>query len=236
MPKQPPVIATWLLRHLGCSPNNEAVLGDLAEEYSRKGAVWYWRQVLKAIPVSAFREVRGHKWMAVRAIVVAFVVWTFFIRSEPTISYFLPDGPHPSLDLAQAPRHPIGVAGALLYEPVFKGFVLKHNNPVVFLLWIQILLPLTVWAICGWIVGHVDIRLDPKLRIHFHRDLVIVFAGWMLLLHLLLIGPAISHMVDAGASHLVIPVVGYAAASIVAILVGGSLRRTNAGVSRVSNS
>ena len=27
-PKQPPVVATWLLRHLGSSPNNDAVLGD----------------------------------------------------------------------------------------------------------------------------------------------------------------------------------------------------------------
>ena len=137
--------------------------------------------------------------------------------------------------LSQAPRHPIGIASALLYEPVFKGFVLKHSNPVAFLVWIQILLPLTVWAICGWIVGHVDIRLDPKLRIHFHRDLVIVFAGWMLLLHLLLIGPTIHYMAGVGASHLVIPVVAYAAASIVAILFGGSLRRTNASVSRVPN-
>ena len=34
--KHPPVIPTWLLRTLGCSPNNEAVLGDLAEDYLRK--------------------------------------------------------------------------------------------------------------------------------------------------------------------------------------------------------
>ena len=40
-----------------------------------------------------------------------------------------------------------------------------------------------VWAICGWIVARVDIRLDPpKLRIHYRRGLVIVFAAWMLLL------------------------------------------------------
>ena len=225
-PKQPPVIATWLLRHLGSSPNNEAVLGDLAEEYSRKGAMWYWRQVLKAIPVSAFREARGHKLMAVKGVVVAFVVWTIFVGSDPTISYFLPEGPHPSLDLSQAPNHPIGVAWALLYQPVVKGHIVKHNNPVVFLLWIQILLPLAVWAICGWIVARVDIRLDPpQLRIHFRRDLVIVFACWMLLMHLLLIGPAMNSLVARGAAHLALPLAAYAVASVAAILLGGSLRR-----------
>jgi predicted membrane-bound mannosyltransferase len=217
-PKRPPVIATWLLRNLGCSPNNEAVLGDLAEEFLRKGATWYWRQALKAIPVSALREVRGHKWLAVRAVVVAFVVWTAFIGSELTLSYFLPPGPHPSFDLVQASRQPIGGAGALLYEPVFKGFLLEHSNPVVFVLWIQILLPLMVWALIGWIVARVDIR-------NYRRDLVVIFACWMAVVHLVLIGPAISYMVGLGASHLVIPIAAYAATSIAAILLGGSLHR-----------
>lgn len=217
-PKHPPVIATWLLRNLGSGPNNEAVLGDLAEEFSRKGAMWYWRQALRAIPVSALREVRGHKWLAVRAVVVAFVLWTVFVGSELTLSYFLPPGPHPSFDLVQASRHPIGGAGALLYEPVFKGFVLEHSNPVVFVLWIQILLPLLVWAMIGWIVARVDIR-------SYRRDLVVAFACWMVVVHLLLIGPMISYMVGVGASHLVIPSVAYAVLSIAAILLGGSLHR-----------
>jgi hypothetical protein len=186
--------------------------------------MWYWRQALKAIPVSAFREVREHKWMVVKAVVVALVVWTFFVGSELTLSYFLPPGPHPSFDLAQASRH--GAVWALLYEPVFKGLHLRPRNPVAFVLWIQILLPLMVWAMIGWIVARVDIRLDPpKLRMHYRRDMVIVFACWMLLVHLLLIGPAIRYMVGVGASHLVIPVVAYAVSSIGAILLGGSLHR-----------
>jgi hypothetical protein len=53
--------------------------------------------------------------MAVMA--VAFVVWTIFIGSDPTISYFVPAGPRPSFDLAQAPHHPIETAWALLYQP-----------------------------------------------------------------------------------------------------------------------
>ena len=39
-----------------------AVLGDLAERYSQNGgAIWYWRQALKAIPVSLFREIQGYR-------------------------------------------------------------------------------------------------------------------------------------------------------------------------------
>jgi hypothetical protein len=111
-----------------------------------------------------------------------------------------------------------------LYQPVFKGFVLEHSNPVLFLLWIQILLPLMVWAICGWIVARVDVALT-KPYIRYRRDLVIVFACWMCLVHLLLIGPMIRHMFSVGASHLVIPAIAYAIGSIAAILFGGSLHR-----------
>jgi predicted membrane-bound mannosyltransferase len=101
---------------------------------------------------------------------------------------------------------------------VFKGFLLEHSNPVVFVLWIQILLPLMVWALIGWIVARVDIR-------NYRRDLVVIFACWMAVVHLVLIGPAISYMVGLGASHLVIPIAAYAATSIAAILLGGSLHR-----------
>jgi len=60
--KQPPRIATWLLKQLGCGPNQDAVLGDLAEQYTRKGSdMWYWRQTLKAIPVSFLREIQGSR-------------------------------------------------------------------------------------------------------------------------------------------------------------------------------
>ena len=32
--QRPPRLATWVLRHFGLSPNNDAVLGDLVERYS----------------------------------------------------------------------------------------------------------------------------------------------------------------------------------------------------------
>ena len=239
-PKQPPVVATWLLRHLGSSPNNDAVLGDLAEEYSRKGAMWYWRQVLKAIPVSAFREARGHKWMAARAVVVGLAVWTVFVGFylRPTLNGGLAPSYFGGTVIDEYKIPTIASASYLLWAPVALSAVfLKPRNPVVFLLWIQILLPLTVWAICGWIVARVDIRFDLRdgwhrpqkssgleLSIHFHRDLVIVFACSILLLHLLLLGRYIS-LVGPAANGFLGPLAAYAAASVAAILLGGSLHR-----------
>ena len=48
--RQAPGIATWFLKQFGCSPNNESLIGDLAEEYGQgRSRVWYWRQVKIAI-------------------------------------------------------------------------------------------------------------------------------------------------------------------------------------------
>ena len=33
--RRAPVIATWLLRHFGCSPQTEHVIGDLVERYEQ---------------------------------------------------------------------------------------------------------------------------------------------------------------------------------------------------------
>jgi len=54
--KRTPGIATWLLQHFGCGPDNEAMMGDLAERY-RKGETraWYWKQVMVAIALTGVR-------------------------------------------------------------------------------------------------------------------------------------------------------------------------------------
>lgn len=74
-PSRPPKFATWLLKYLGCSDSNDAVLGDLAERYQQGTTRWYWKQVLTAIVVSAFNQIRGHKVLTLRTV---FVGWSFF--------------------------------------------------------------------------------------------------------------------------------------------------------------
>jgi hypothetical protein len=80
---QPSSLATWLLRHFGCGPNIDVVIGDLSERYAAgRSRLWYWRQATCAIVVGFFENARTHKLMALRAIAlgwaVNFVEWRAF--------------------------------------------------------------------------------------------------------------------------------------------------------------
>jgi hypothetical protein len=71
----PPTIAKWLLRHFGSSPNNESVIGDLDERYRHgRSYFWYWRQAFHAIVASFFNEVWGHKLLAIRALLIGWII------------------------------------------------------------------------------------------------------------------------------------------------------------------
>ncbi|HKV93050.1 MAG TPA: hypothetical protein VJW20_10935 [Candidatus Angelobacter sp.] len=60
----PPGIATWMLEHLTFGRKNEALAGDLLEEFRRgRPATWYWRQVLVAIVIGFAGEL-GTQWAA----------------------------------------------------------------------------------------------------------------------------------------------------------------------------
>jgi hypothetical protein len=73
--EQPPRLATCLLKHFGCSPNKDAVIGDLDERYANgRSASWYWRQVLISIITSVVVEVRAHKLHAVRVLVLGWLL------------------------------------------------------------------------------------------------------------------------------------------------------------------
>jgi hypothetical protein len=60
-PTGPPPVATWMLEHLTAGPSNEALAGDLLEDFHRgRSRGWYWRQVLGAIAISCSREILNH--------------------------------------------------------------------------------------------------------------------------------------------------------------------------------
>jgi hypothetical protein len=60
-PTESVALATWILEHLTFGSHNEALAGDLLEELRRgRSAVWYWRQVLSAIRVSAVSQFRDY--------------------------------------------------------------------------------------------------------------------------------------------------------------------------------
>jgi hypothetical protein len=80
--QQPPRLARWLLKHFGSSSDNEALLGDLAEQYVEKGRpAWYWRQAIGAILVDFFKEIRGNKWLAARGLLTGWAVSIVFNKT-----------------------------------------------------------------------------------------------------------------------------------------------------------
>jgi hypothetical protein len=73
----PPGLATWLLQRLAV---NDSIIGDLIERYRNgRSAAWYWRQALFAIIAGAFHDVRAHKLLALRAIVLGYVCCETFM-------------------------------------------------------------------------------------------------------------------------------------------------------------
>jgi hypothetical protein len=77
--RQPPRVATMLLRRLA-PPGEEALLGDPVEEYTagRSGA-WYTRQVVAAIiAIGTFRGITEHKLLALRAIAIGWIALLLF--------------------------------------------------------------------------------------------------------------------------------------------------------------
>ena len=77
---QPPRIARWVLNHFGCSPNNDAVIGDLDERYQQgRSSSWYWRQALVTLIVGFCHELRTHKGVAIKAVIRGW--WLMYLSS-----------------------------------------------------------------------------------------------------------------------------------------------------------
>jgi hypothetical protein len=93
----PPRFAAWLLQHLGCSVDNDAVLGDLAERFREgKTSAWYWMQTLTAIAVSTFEDIHARKVLALRAVLagcfVQISIQVLMTRYFPLVPYWVPLG------------------------------------------------------------------------------------------------------------------------------------------------
>jgi len=193
--------------------------------------MWYWRQAVGGIAVSFFREIRTHKWLAARALLTGWGIWIVFAMSIPALvtPYFL-GGNALGIDIDL--RHPIGMAWALLWEPVFIPATMNLLRPSPFSFVFSFALSLIAWSIVGWVVARADFGFDPgsnssaglSLVVRLNRDLVLQFAGSILLMHLLGIGPYI-HFTGPPAYPLIGPLAVNAAISVLGILLGGGILR-----------
>jgi hypothetical protein len=68
----PPAIPTWMLEHCTAAGCDASLSGDLLEEFRNgRSAAWYWRQVLAAIAISCWRDVRNHRNAVVFAVILS---------------------------------------------------------------------------------------------------------------------------------------------------------------------
>jgi hypothetical protein len=59
-----PAVATWILEHMPLGVCDEALAGDLLEDFRQgRSLPWFWRQVLVAILLGFFKEIRS-QWTA----------------------------------------------------------------------------------------------------------------------------------------------------------------------------
>jgi len=91
--ENPPAVARWILEHLVPGKKNDALAGDLLEEFRcGRSSLWYWRQVLSAFVLGFMQESRmnwsvfvfAFFWaLPASALWIAVIRWqsgTFFAR------------------------------------------------------------------------------------------------------------------------------------------------------------
>lgn len=238
----PPRIATWMLKRFGSGPNIETLLGDLAEQYQQdSSATRYWRQALKAIPVSFFRDVRAHKWSVAKSLMTGWILWILAAILLFPIAHYDPyadkNAPQVSFDYVSA--GPLVGSMAFMTLPAWGTSMHSPETPrsplAAFLF--AMALPAVVGAMSGWLAARWQVcaQLNPAtLRLErVHRDrqtsVVLLFAGSVLFVNLLPLafwfGPPIPFLNPL--------LMVNAAVSVVGILLGGGLFRDRSRV--VSN-
>lgn len=86
---KPPALATWMLEHFVLGIDEDALAGDLLEEFRHRSVAWYWRQVLIAIFVGLAKE-PGRQWRAAGFALAWTVASDIALRSVYLSSFFRP--------------------------------------------------------------------------------------------------------------------------------------------------
>ena len=81
----PPAMAMRLLALVGSTPNHQALVGDLVEQYREgRSRAWFWRQTAAALLRAMAGDIRGHKLLALRAIAVG---WGLYFAFSFPVNY-----------------------------------------------------------------------------------------------------------------------------------------------------
>ena len=136
--KQPPRLGMLVLQRLG--PQNDALAGDLAEEYrAGRSVAWYWWQVLASVVVGATRELWTHKWLGVH-VVAAYVGIQAFLGYVWRVIWF---------------RTPLSSQVQEFSDSVWGPSDPLVNAPY---RWISIVAALPVMTLAGWVLAKLSDR------------------------------------------------------------------------------
>jgi hypothetical protein len=81
----PPKFAQWLMRSLGCSQNNETMLGDIQEQFvAGKSRLWFWQEVAVAIITGGYPSIFTSR----RLIMKRAMVWTMALVGVFFLGYW----------------------------------------------------------------------------------------------------------------------------------------------------
>ena len=190
---QPPRLAIVLLHRL--APANDALAGDLAEEFRRRrSGLWYWRQVTGAIVFGAFREIRDHKAATLRAIALGF---TFVWLISRYVMYEI-----------------LRYDEWLFTRGLIRWFYVNGYGLPAWASW-----PATavMFAVSGWIVGRTHRRYGPSMVLAyaaFVESVLCAIGVWRLIYY-----PSLLHPVSA----IFVVAVFQSFACLVPALIGGLL-------------
>jgi hypothetical protein len=158
----PPVLATWLLGLMDSSAWKDAAAGDLFEDYQRRRAPgWYWRQVWIVIAFAVAKDLRHHWFLALRALVVAFLVAT--LSNDLLMSFIGHLLRMASQLLGQGPS--LLIAGALepflVCAPAGLAVALTHRKcQATMVLWyVAVMFVVTVWPCVNRVHGTLEFAL-----------------------------------------------------------------------------
>jgi len=88
----PPSMATWMLEHWTPGVRNDALEGDLLEEFrSGRSAHWYWRQVVAAVVIGCCAEILNRRALLIFAVLWSMMApaWMFYTDTVEAHSIFM---------------------------------------------------------------------------------------------------------------------------------------------------
>jgi hypothetical protein len=145
------------LNHFGCSPNNDAVIGDLDERYGQGHTrMWYWRQSLIAIVTGLLALMRSNKLLTIRALFTGWAVIFLFAPALPYIRRYLRGSPTGTGLLPSS-----WTRVQWLYV---RGWIVPQGDAYTF-----VLISCAFAFFIGWLVGRLN---RPN-----HRKAVVIFVA-----------------------------------------------------------